>query len=246
MIVSDPSNLTVSVVMPVYNEESTVAEILRRVGAVDLQKEIVVVDDGSTDGTRAILDGLREEAELKIILREQNAGKGAAVRTGLEAATGDIMIIQDADLEYDPNEYHTLIAPIVRGDADVVYGSRLSGGRPQRVYMFWHKVGNQFLNLVTNFLYNTTLTDMETCYKAFTREVRDSLWLTANKFDIEPEITAQIFRQRRFRVYEVPISYYGRTYAEGKKISWRDGFAALWMLLKCRLHRARRAKGQAK
>ena len=226
--------LTLSVVMPVYNEAKTLREIVGRVRRVDIPKTLIIVDDGSTDGTRAMLKEYEGEEDVRVIYREENAGKGAAVRTGLAEADGDIVIIQDADLEYDPNEYHDLIAPIVRGDADVVYGSRLSGGRPQRVYLFWHKAGNVFLNLVTNILYNTTLTDMETCYKAFTREVKESLHLTANKFNLEPEITAKIFRQNRFRVYEIPISYYGRSFAEGKKICWLDGFSALWMLLKCR------------
>jgi len=231
---ADATPLRLSVVMPVYNEAETLREIVARVRAVDLPKMLVIVDDGSTDGTRDILKEFDGDDDIRVVLKERNEGKGSAVRVGLDNADGDIIIIQDADLEYDPAEYHDLIAPIVRGEADVVYGSRLSGGRPQRVYLFWHKFGNQFLNFITNILYNTTLTDMETCYKAFTREVKESLHLRSNKFNIEPEITAKIFRQKRFRVYEIPISYYGRSYSEGKKITWRDGFSALWALLRYR------------
>jgi len=219
--------------MPVYNEAGTIDEIIRRVMAVDLSKELVIVDDGSTDGTREKLRALPLAEGLRVIFHESNQGKGAAVRTGLAAAKGDVMVIQDADLEYDPQEFHELLKPILRGDADVVFGSRLTGGRPQRVYLFWHKVANRLLCLVLNVLYNTTLTDMETCYKMFTRPVLETLRLRSNRFEIEPEITAKIFK-RDWRVYEIPISYYGRTYKEGKKIRFVDGLIALWTMFKYR------------
>jgi glycosyltransferase involved in cell wall biosynthesis len=200
---------------------------------VDISKELVIVDDGSTDGTRDKLRALPPAADLRIIHHPVNMGKGAAVRTALAEAKGDVVVIQDADLEYDPQEFHELMKPILRGDADVVYGSRLSGGRPQRVYLFWHRVANKLLSLALNVLYNTTLTDLETCYKMFTRPVLESLHLRANGFDIEPEITAKIFRGT-WRVYELPISYYGRTYREGKKIRFKDGLIAMWTLIKYR------------
>lgn len=218
--------------MPVYNEVKTVAEIIRRVDAVDLDKELIVVDDGSIDGTREILARIKEP-HIKVLYHQRNMGKGAALRTAFKEANGDIIMIQDADLEYDPKEYKNLIEPIETGVADVVYGSRLSGGRPQRVYMFWHKLGNRFLTLVTNLLYNTTLTDMETCYKVFKREVIESFQIKSDDFTFEPEFTAKVFK-RNYRVYEVPISYYGRSYAEGKKITWRHGLKALWALIKYR------------
>ena len=225
--------MLLSVIMPVYNEAGTIDEIIRRVMAVDLSKELVIVDDGSTDGTREKLRALPLAEGLRVIFHESNQGKGAAVRTGLAAAKGDVMVIQDADLEYDPQEFHELLKPILRGDADVVFGSRLTGGRPQRVYLFWHKVANRLLCLVLNVLYNTTLTDMETCYKMFTRPVLETLRLRSNRFEIEPEITAKIFK-RDWRVYEIPISYYGRTYKEGKKIRFVDGLIALWTMFKYR------------
>lgn len=221
--------MKLSVVIPVYNEKRTIEEILKRVKAVDIEKEIIVVDDGSTDGTREILKNIQEDG-ISIYYHDKNKGKGAALRTGFRYVTGDIVIIQDADLEYDPNEYPALIEPIKKGFADVVYGSRLSGGRPQRVYMFWHKLGNAFLTLLTNFLYNTTLTDMETGYKVFKSQVIKNLTINSKGFSVEPEITAKIFK-RKYRVYEVPISYYGRTYEEGKKISWKHGLSAIWTLL---------------
>jgi glycosyltransferase involved in cell wall biosynthesis len=235
--------MKLSVVVPTYNEERTIAQVLDAVRDVDLsglgveiEREIVVVDDGSTDRTRAILSEYAALAEVRVLRHVVNAGKGRAIRTGFEAVSGDIVIIQDADLEYDPQEYPALLEPIIRGRADVVYGSRLSGGRPQRVYMFWHLLGNRFLTLLTNLLYNSTLTDMETGYKVFRREVVDGFRLRENDFRIEPEMTAQVLRNPDLRVYELPISYYGRTYEEGKKITWRDGFKALGTLIRCRLN----------
>lgn len=234
--------MKLSVIVPSFNEERTIAQILDLVRDVDLsgplgmkvEKEIIVVDDGSTDSTRGILAEYSRLPDVRVILHECNRGKGAAVRTGFAAATGDIVIIQDADAEYDPREFPSLLDPIVTGRADVVYGSRLSGGRPQRVYMFWHLLGNRFLTLLTNVLFNSTLTDMETGYKVFRKEVVDSFDLKSDDFRIEPEMTAQVLRNPHLRVYELPISYYGRTYAEGKKITWRDGIGALTTLLRCR------------
>jgi glycosyltransferase involved in cell wall biosynthesis len=221
----------VSFIIPAYNERATIATLVERVRALPFRKQLVVVDDGSTDGTSEILDSLAGD-DLAVV-RQANAGKGAAVRNGIAHTTGDIVVIQDADLEYDPADVPELIQPIVDGVADVVYGSRLVGGRPQRAYLFWHRVGNQFLSLVTGVLFNTTLSDMETGYKAFRREVLQGLRLRENGFGIEPEITGRICRAR-LRIYELPISYYGRTYDEGKKITWRDGFRALWVLLRVR------------
>ena len=225
-----------SVVVPVFNEVRTIEKIIDRIRQVAIEKEIVVVDDGSSDGTREKLKTLERgnNPTLRILYHERNRGKGAALRTGFQNATGDVFITQDADLEYDPQEYHILIDPILRGEADVVYGSRLSAARPQRVYMFWHKVGNNFLTFMTNLFYNTTLTDMETGYKIFRREVLQEMRLRSNDFAIEPELTAKVFKTGKWRVYEIPISYYGRTYAEGKKIRWTDGLRALWTLLKYR------------
>jgi glycosyltransferase involved in cell wall biosynthesis len=224
----------VSFLVPAYNEAATIAELLDRVSALDLEKQIVVVDDGSTDGTGDLADGWAEGRESVVVIRQANGGKGAAIRAAIPHIDGDIAVIQDADLEYDPADVPALIEPIERGAADVVFGSRLSGGRPQRAYLFWHLVGNRFLTLLTNVLYNTTLSDMETGYKAFRTEVLRSLDLRQSDFGIEPEITAKVCRQR-LRVYELPIAYYGRTYAEGKKITWRDGFKAIRVLLGVRL-----------
>jgi glycosyltransferase involved in cell wall biosynthesis len=202
---------------------------------VPLEIEIIAVNDGSGDRTGATLDDLKAAGRIDIVVHhERNRGKGAALRTGIAAATGDVIVVQDADLEYDPADVPALIEPIERGVADVVYGSRLSGGRPQRAYLFWHLLGNRFLSLLTNVLFNTTLSDMETGYKAFRTEVLRSLDLRQNDFGIEPEITAKVCR-RKLRVYELPIAYYGRTYAEGKKITWRDGFKAIRVLLCVRL-----------
>jgi glycosyltransferase involved in cell wall biosynthesis len=222
----------VSFLLPVYNEERTIASVLERVRALPFEKQIVVVDDGSTDRTAEIL--VASAADDLVVIRQENRGKGAALRAAIPHADGDVCVIQDADLEYDPSDVPELIQPIVDGVADVVYGSRLSGGRPQRAYLFWHRVGNRFLSLVAGILYNTTLTDMETGYKAFRTDVLRGLDLREDGFSIEPEITGRICRQR-LRIYELPISYYGRTYAEGKKITWRDGFKALWVLFRVRV-----------
>jgi glycosyltransferase involved in cell wall biosynthesis len=226
--------MRVSFLVPAYNEAATIGALLDAVWALDLEKQIVVVDDGSTDATAEIVERWRAGRDSVVFLRQDNGGKGAAVRAAIPHADGDISVIQDADLEYDPADVPALIEPIERGVADVVYGSRLSGGRPQRAYLFWHLVGNRFLSLLTNVLYNTTLSDMETGYKAFRTEVLRSLDLRQDDFGIEPEITAKICK-RKLRVYELPIAYYGRTYAEGKKITWRDGFKAIRVLFGVRL-----------
>jgi glycosyltransferase involved in cell wall biosynthesis len=220
----------VSFVVPAYNEARTIDEVLRRIERLDLEKQVIVVDDGSTDGTGDIA----EQHAGVVVLRQSNRGKGAAIRAAVPYVDGEIAVIQDADMEYDPAEVPALIEPIVDGVADVVYGSRLKGGRPQRAYLFWHLVGNRFLSLVTGVLYNTTLSDMETGYKAFRSDVLRSLDLREDDFAVEPEITGQICKQR-LRIYELPISYYGRTYQEGKKITWRDGVKALWVLVRVRV-----------
>jgi len=220
-----------SVVMPVYNERDTIEEIIGRVLAVPLRIELIVVDDGSRDGTRDLLDELRRRHPFKLVLQPFNQGKGAALRRGFEEVTGDICVIQDADLEYSPEELPGLVELICQGRADVVYGSRFLGRH--RVFLFTHYLGNRFLTLATNVLYNTILTDMETCYKAMRTEVLRSMTLRSNGFGIEPELTAKIFK-RRYRVYEIPITYDGRGYDEGKKITWRDGLVALWVLIKYR------------
>lgn len=221
--------MKVSFLIPAYNEEATIGEVLDRIAALDLDSQVVVVDDGSTDGTAGIA-----EASGATVVRQANRGKGAAIRAAIAVADGDIAVIQDADMEYDPAEVPDLIQPIVDGHADVVYGSRLRGGKPQRAFLFWHLVGNRFLSLVTNALFNTTLSDMETGYKAFRMDVLRSLKLTEDGFGIEPEITGQVCL-RKLRIYELPISYYGRTHEEGKKITWRDGFRALWVLVRVRV-----------
>lgn len=227
-VLTDPR---LSVVMPVYNERGTIDEIVARVLAVPLRIELIVVDDGSTDGTRDRLVELQRERGFVLLLQPHNQGKGAALRAGFDRVTGDVVVIQDADLEYSPEEYPELIELICQGRADVVYGSRFLGRH--RVFLFTHYVGNRLLTLVTNVLFNTILTDMETCYKAMRIEVLRSFRLRSDGFGIEPEITAKIFK-RRYRVYEVPITYDGRGYDEGKKITWRDGVVALWVLLKYR------------
>jgi glycosyltransferase involved in cell wall biosynthesis len=220
-----------SVVMPVFNERATIEEIVARVLAVPLRIELIVVDDCSTDGTRDVLAGLRERASFTLLLQEHNQGKGAALRRGFAAASGDVVVVQDADLEYSPEEFPHLLELIADGRADVVYGSRFLGRH--RVFLFTHYLGNRLLTLLTNVLYNTMLTDMETCYKLMRREVLDGLTLHSNGFGIEPELTAKIFK-RGWRVYEVPITYDGRSYEEGKKIGWKDGVVALWVLLRYR------------
>jgi glycosyltransferase involved in cell wall biosynthesis len=227
-VLADP---LLSVVIPMFKEQQTVEEMIRRVAAVPLRTELVVVDDASTDGTRELLGRLQQELGFTLLLQPQNMGKGAALRRGFAAVTGDLVVIQDADLEYSPEEFPQLIELICQGRADVVYGSRFLGRH--RVFLFTHYAGNRVLTLLTNVLYNTMLTDMETCYKVMRTEVLRSMTLRSNGFGIEPELTAKIFK-RGFRVYEVPITYDGRGYDEGKKIGWRDGVVALWVLLKYR------------
>ena len=219
--------------VPTFNEAATLQEVLDRVDALELDKQVIVVDDGSTDETEGILERWGG-GEHRHVLRQPNRGKGAAIRAAIPHIDGEIVVIQDADMEYDPEDVPALIEPIERGVADVVFGSRLTGGRPQRAYLFWHLVGNRFLSLVTNVLYNTTLHDMETGYKAFRAEVLRSLDLREDRFGIEAEMTAKVCL-RRLRVYELPIAYYGRTYAEGKKITWRDGVKALGVLVAVRV-----------
>jgi glycosyltransferase involved in cell wall biosynthesis len=221
-----------SVIVPVFDERNTVVEIVRRMRAVDLpvDLEIVIVDDGSTDGTRDVLRQLADST-VRVITHEANRGKGAAIRSGLAQVTGDLVLVQDADLEYDPEDWPKLLTPMMRGKARVVYGSRFTGERRNMLFLHW--VGNRFLSLVTNVLYNTTLSDMETCYKLFDRTLIDGITLRAQRFEFEPEVTAKILR-RGVRIYEVPISYTGREFDEGKKITWRDGFIALWTLVKYR------------
>ena len=223
---------TLSVIVPVFNERATVAEILRRMRRVELplRAEIIVVDDGSTDGSDQILAAL-QDSTVKFLKQPVNRGKGAAIRAGLRVARGDLILIQDADLEYDPDEWPRLIEPILKGKADVVYGSRFTGERKNMMPLHW--IGNRTLALVTNVLYATTLSDMETCYKVFRRTVLDGVTLTANRFDFEPEVTAKVLRAG-YRIYEVPISYAGREISEGKKITWKDGVVALWTLVRCR------------
>ena len=225
--------MKVSIIIPVYNEINTIEEILRRVEAENIAAEILIVDDGSTDGTRDKLDSMVEDEHLRIFFHEHNQGKGAAVRTGIKNAKGDVILIQDADLEYDPRDYPALFKPIEEGIADVVYGSRFLGG-PRRTAMFWHMVANRLLTFITNLLYNTILSDMETGYKVFKREIVKDMKLRANRFDFEPEFTAKILK-RKARVYEVPISFNPRDYEDGKKIGMKDAFQALWALLKYRL-----------
>ncbi len=227
-VLHDP---VLSVVMPVYNERTTIEEIVARVLAVPLRIELIVVDDCSSDGTREILAALQRQCGFKLLLQERNQGKGAALRRGFAEVTGDLVIIQDADLEYSPEEYPDLIDLICRGRADVVYGSRFLGRH--RVFMFTHYLGNRLLTMLTNVLYNTMLTDMETCYKVMRADVLRSMTLHSNGFGIEPELTAKIFK-RKYRVYEIPITYDGRGYEEGKKITWRDGVTALLVLLRYR------------
>jgi glycosyltransferase involved in cell wall biosynthesis len=225
--------MKLSVVIPVYNEAATIVGLIERVRAVDIPKEIIVVDDCSSDGTADVLRRLPAAPDLTLKFHPVNRGKGAALRTGFQAATGDVVIVQDADLEYDPEEYHKLLAPIVDGRADVVYGSRFAGGESHRVLYFWHSIGNRVLTLLSNAFTNLNLTDMETCYKMFKREIIQSLVLEEDRFGFEPEVTAKLAKLR-CRIYEVGISYSGRTYEEGKKIGWRDGLRAIWCIVKYR------------
>jgi glycosyltransferase involved in cell wall biosynthesis len=223
--------LKVSVVVPVYNEERTIRELVERVQAVPVEKEIIAVDDYSTDGTREVLKELAREGKIRLFFHKQNMGKGAACRTGIKQITGDVVIIQDADLEYDPADYPDLLKPIEQGRSKVVYGSRFLG--PHKAMYFWHTVGNKMLTLIANILFDTTLTDMETCYKVFTADIAHGLKLKSNRWGFDPEITAKILKQG-YRIYEVPISYTGREFWEGKKISWKDGFTIVRTLIKYR------------
>lgn len=225
-------NIKLSIIIPVYNEVNSLSEIVQRVQQTNLAWEIILVDDGSQDGTREILKELDGKENIRVILHEKNQGKGAAVRTGLAAARGDVLLIQDADLEYDPRDYPLLLRPIEEGIADIVYGSRFLGG-PRRVTMFWHMVANKMLTFMTNLLYDTILSDMETGYKVFRREVIEGMPLHAKRFDFEPEFTAKVLK-RHYRIYEVPISFNPRDYSQGKKIKLKDAFEAVWTLLKYR------------
>jgi glycosyltransferase involved in cell wall biosynthesis len=222
--------LKLSILIPIYNERATALEIIKRVQAVAFEKEIIAVDDGSTDGTRELLPAIEKDGVI-VLYHDHNRGKGAAIRTALERATGDIIVIQDADLEYDPRDYTQLVQPIVEKRAKVVYGSRFLG--PRMAMFFWHMLANKMLTLMTNILYDTILSDMETGYKAFRADILKAMPLRSHRFDFEPEVTAKVLKQR-IRIFEVPISYYGREYSEGKKIGMKDGFIAIWTLLKYR------------
>jgi glycosyltransferase involved in cell wall biosynthesis len=224
--------LKLSIVIPIYNERETLEILIAKVNSVDYEKEIILIDDFSTDGTREILKKYENKEGFKVLYHNHNQGKGAALRTGFSGVNGDIIIIQDADLEYNPADYGTLIEPIMDGRADVVYGSRFLGG-PHRVLFFWHYVGNMLLTTLSNMLTNVNLTDMETGYKVFTKKVNDTITFKCNRFGFEPEFTAKVAKNN-FRIFEVPISYNGRDYSEGKKITWKDGFAAIWYIFKFR------------
>ncbi len=228
--------LTISIVIPCFNEVATIEQLMDAVLESPIaNKEVIVVDDASTDGTRDLLEKKIEPRVARVIYHERNRGKGAALRTGFAAATGDVVLIQDADLEYDPRDYEKLLAPFFEDKADVVFGSRFSGGQSHRVVFFWHSIGNRFLTLLSNMMTDLNLTDMEVCYKVFRAEVLSGIEIQESRFGFEPEITAKVARSKRWRIYEVPISYYGRGYEEGKKITWRDGFRALWCILKYRV-----------
>jgi glycosyltransferase involved in cell wall biosynthesis len=234
---SKATSITLSVIIPCYNERDTIEKIVAAVISSPIQqKEIIVVDDCSTDGTRKLLAGSIAPRVARIIYHERNQGKGAALRSGIAAATGDVVIIQDADLEYDPQEYPLLLAPLVSGKADVVFGSRFMGGKPHRVVYYWHSLGNWALTILSNMFTNINLTDMETCYKAFRREIIQSIPIEEDRFGFEPEITAKVAK-KGCRIFEVGISYYGRTYAEGKKIGLKDGFRAIYCIVKYNLFR---------
>lgn len=232
--------MIVSVVIPVFNEMRTLEQVIKRVQAAPVEKEIILVDDYSNDGSRERVQSLGEQPNVRAVLHDYNQGKGAALRSGFAAATGDVVLIQDADLEYDPNDYPKLLGPIVANEADVVYGSRFAGGETHRVLYFWHSMGNRFLTLLSNMMTNLNLTDMEVCYKVFRREIIQSIDLKENRFGFEPEVTARLARFRkpdgsRLKIFEVGISYAGRTYEEGKKIGWRDGVRAIWCIIRYNL-----------
>jgi glycosyltransferase involved in cell wall biosynthesis len=222
----------VSIVVPAYNEAGTIQEVLRRLDGVPFRREVIVVDDGSTDGTADLVDGVEG---VRLIRRARNAGKGAAVRDGIAATSGAIVVIQDADLEYDPKDLPKLLEPLFEGRADAVYGTRLRGGEPQRAHLFWHHLGNRFLSLMTNVLFNTTISDMEVGYKAFRGDLIRGIRLVSDDFRFEPEVTAKVLKTPGVRLYEIPISYYGRTFEEGKKITWRDGVRAVGALIRFRI-----------